>query len=89
MALCPYLPLFEQLTRIWVGYQNIEQDEMRRKRRLDLTSGGGIYNVVPIAITSLGKAYENGWLEWLNPYLTDRALTDQAWYDFTDLAPIA
>ena len=67
MALRPYLPLFEQLTGIWVGYQNVEQDEMRQKRRLDLASGGGIYDIVPIGITSLGEAYENGWLEWLDP----------------------
>ncbi|NJO17030.1 MAG: sugar ABC transporter substrate-binding protein [Thioploca sp.] len=87
MALRPYLPLFEQLTGIWVGYQNVEQDEMRQKRRLDLASGGGIYDVVPIGITSLGEAYENGWLEWLDPYLADPTLTDNAWYDFTDLSP--
>ena len=87
MALRPYLSLFEQLTGIWVGYQNVEQDEMRQKRRLDLESGGGIYDVVPIGITCLGEAYEKSWLEQLEPYLADPTLTDSTWYNFADISP--
>jgi len=86
-AVRPYLPVFEQLTGIRVGYQAVEQMEMRNKREMDLASGSAIYDIIPIGVTYLGEAYLNGWLEILDPYITDTMLTDANWYDFVDISP--
>lgn len=86
VALKPYLPVFKRLTGIEVGYITVEQSEMRKRREVDLTSKGGIYDVVPIGVTFLGQAYENSWLTPLKPYLDNRQLTDPNWYKFGDLS---
>ena len=85
-ALQPLLPAFEQLTGIKVGLVLIQQEEMRKKLRTDLSSGGGIYDVVPEGITDLGEAKQAGWLEPLEPYLADRRITDPAWFNYADFS---
>lgn len=86
-SLRPLLPAFEQLTGIQVGLILIQQEEMRKKLRTDLSSGGGIYDVVPEGITDLGEAYQAGWLEHLQPYLDDRSITDPVWFNYADFSP--
>ncbi|MCB1189902.1 MAG: sugar ABC transporter substrate-binding protein [Leptospiraceae bacterium] len=85
-ALGPFLPYFEQLTGMKVGYQNVEQMRMRKIIKLDLSSGSGIYDVIPVGVIFLGEAYQNKWLENLYPYLNDKVLTDSKWYDFEDIS---
>lgn len=85
-ALRPLLPAFEQLTGIKVGLILIQQEEMRKKLRTDLSSGGGIYDVVPEGITDLGEAKQAGWLEPLEPYLADRRITDPVWFNYPDFS---
>lgn len=85
-ALTPHLHLFEALTGIRVGYQTVEQHEMRDKRQLDLESRAGIYDVVPIGVTFLSQAYHNKWLTPLNSFLSNPLLTDADWYDFEDIS---
>lgn len=86
VALKPYLPVFESLTGIKVGYITVEQSEMRKRREVDLISKGGVYDVVPIGVTFLGQAYKNNWLTPLEPYLNNTQLTDPDWYKFDDLS---
>ena len=38
LALKPYVPIFEELTGISVGYEMIGESELRRKRQIDLAS---------------------------------------------------
>jgi multiple sugar transport system substrate-binding protein len=85
-SLQPLLPAFEQLTGIKVGLILIQQEDMRKKLRTDLTSGGGIYDVVPEGITDLGEAKQAGWLEPLEPYLANRSITDPAWFNYADFS---
>lgn len=85
-SLQPLLPAFEQLTGIQVGLILIQQEEMRKKLRTDLASGGGIYDVVPEGITDLGEAKQAGWLEPLEPYLANRTLTDPKWFNYADFS---
>lgn len=84
-ALEPLLPTFEALTGIRVGYLMAEETDMRTKRRIDLSSGAGVYDVVTIGVTYLGEAHAGGWLEDLSGYMEDPSLTDAAWYDVADI----
>jgi multiple sugar transport system substrate-binding protein len=86
-SLLPLLPAFEQLTGIQVGMVLIQQEEMRKRLRTDLSSGGGIYDVVPKGITDLGEAHFGRWLEPLQPYIDDTTLTDADWFNFADFSP--
>lgn len=86
-ALQTKLPYFEKLTGIKVGFHQVDQERMRDIRRIDLNTGAGIYDVVPIGISYLGEAYHNGWLEELQPYLENPTLTDTGWYDQADITP--
>ena len=86
LALKPHLPLFEKLTGIKVGYLTLEQKEMRKRRARDLTTGGGVYDVVPIGVTFLGQASQNQWLTPLHPFIEDPALTDKTWYNLEGIS---
>ena len=86
-SLQPLLPAFEQLTGMKVGLILIQQEEMRKKLRTDLSSHGGIYDIVPEGITDLGEAHHAGWLEDLGPYMKDSAITDPVWFNFADFSP--
>lgn len=85
MALKPYLPLFEKLTGITVGFHALEQSQMRRRRGKDLSKGLGLYDVLPMGVTFLGQAHKKQWLEPLTPYLNNPKLTDKNWYKLTDI----
>jgi len=76
MALKPYLPIFEKLTGISVGFHALEQSKMRHRRAIDLSKGLGLYDVIPMGVTFLGQAHANNYLEPLSSYLNDPLLTD-------------
>jgi len=86
-TLKPLLPSFEALTGIRVGYLMVEETDMRTQRRMDLSSRGGVYDVVSIGVTYLGEAHAGGWLEDLSSYMNDPSLTDPAWFNFEDIGP--
>lgn len=86
-SLAKHIPYFEALTGIKVGYHQLPQARMRAVRKIDLATGAGIYDVVPMGVAYLGQAHNNAWLEPLETYLQDTELTDLAWYDFGDLSP--
>lgn len=85
-ALKPYIPLFEQLTGISVGFHALEQSQMRARRHQDLSEGLGLYDVLPMGITFLGEAQSQGWIEPLQPYLDNPKITDKTWYQLDDIS---
>ncbi|MCB1159310.1 MAG: extracellular solute-binding protein, partial [Leptospiraceae bacterium] len=85
-ALKPILPIFEELTGMQIGYQNMEQMRMRKVIRIDLTARAGIYDILPVGVIFLGEAEQHGWLEDLYPYIHNPELTDFDWYDFKDIS---
>lgn len=87
MALKPYLPLFEELTGITVGFHALEQSKMRHRRNVDLEKGLGLYDVLPMGVTFLGQAHSKGYLTPLGSFLQDPQLTDQNWYKISDISP--
>lgn len=86
LALKPYIPLFEQLTGISVGFHALEQSQMRSRRHQDLSEGLGLYDVLPMGITFLGEAQNQGWIEPLQPYLDNPLITDKTWYQLEDIS---
>ena len=87
MALKPYLPVFEELTGIDVGFHALEQSKMRHRRSKDLEKGLGLYDVLPMGVTFLGQAHKNNYIEPLTPYLDNPKLTDKSWYKIDDISP--
>ncbi|MCQ8877682.1 extracellular solute-binding protein [Pseudoalteromonas shioyasakiensis] len=85
-ALKPYLPLFEELTGISVGFHALEQSKMRHRRTADLEKGLGLYDVLPMGVTFLGQAHAKGYLAPLTPYLENPTLTDLDWYKISDIS---
>jgi multiple sugar transport system substrate-binding protein len=87
MALKPYIPVFEKLTGISVGFHALEQSKMRHRRAIDLSKGLGLYDVIPMGVTFLGQAHANHYLEPLAGYLNNPQLTDLSWYKMDDISP--
>ena len=86
LALKPYIPLFEELTGISVGFHALEQSQMRVRRHQDLSMHTGLYDVLPMGITFLGEAQSRGWIDPLQPYIDNPKLTDKAWYQLEDIS---
>ncbi|KTF14773.1 extracellular solute-binding protein [Pseudoalteromonas sp. H105] len=87
MALKPYLPVFQKLTGISVGFHALEQSKMRHRRAIDLNKGLGLYDVIPMGVTFLGQAHANNYIEPLADYLNNPQLTDLNWYKMEDISP--
>lgn len=86
-SLQPLLPVFQALTGIEVGMILIQQEDMRKRLRTDLASGGGVFDVVPKGITDLGEPYHAGWILPLQPFIDNPALTDPDWFNLADFSP--
>jgi ABC-type glycerol-3-phosphate transport system substrate-binding protein len=68
-----------------VRYEKIPPGQIRQKAMLDLTSKTGTY-----ATTATDPMYyplyvSNKWVEPLDKYLSDAALTDAAWFKYDDI----
>lgn len=88
LAVQPLLPIFEELTGVHVGYQMLDETDMPTKCQIDLSSQGGVYDVIPIGVTYVGEAHANRWLVDLRPKIEDTILTDRQWYDLDDIGAI-
>lgn len=81
------VPQFQELTGINVRFEKVPPAQIRQKVVLDLTSGTGTY-ATHAADPMYYPLYEaNGWVEPLNTYLDDTALTDKAWFKPDDIVP--
>ena len=83
-SLRPLLPIFEQLTGIKVAYVILPEEEFFEKLLIDLSSGGGIFDVYMTSPMFEWRYQYAGWIEDLNTYWNNPELTDQAWYNRDD-----
>lgn len=85
-ALMEVIPEFEALTGIHVILDVHSQDAYQNKRLIDLSSGGGLYDVVMVdqAIVQYARA---GWIEDLEPYFENPAFVDAETHDFDGYIP--
>jgi ABC-type glycerol-3-phosphate transport system substrate-binding protein len=84
-SLITLTPEFQALTGIEVRYEKVPPGQIRQKAMLDLTSKTGTY-----ATTATDPMYyplyvSNKWVEPLDKYLSDPALTDPAWFKYEDI----
>jgi multiple sugar transport system substrate-binding protein len=81
------LPAFEAKTGIKVKYESLAETEYFQKLRLELSTKSGQYDVFMTGPMLEWEYSSAGWLEPLDPYLSDPAKTDQKAYNADDLFP--
>jgi len=81
------VPEFEALTGIDVDYQPYPEAEWNQKLIVDLQSTAAQFDVLLSDFMYLPQFAEAGFIENVDAYLNDPALTDGAWYDLEDLFP--
>jgi len=86
-ALRPYVPLFEKISGIKVAYDVLPVEEFWVKTAADLSGKTGFYDLVQTGTEFEWGWSEAGWIEDLNPYLQNTALTDADWYNYKDFYP--
>ncbi len=83
-SLRPLLQIFEQLTGIRVTYTILPEEEYFEKLFRDFSNGRGIFDVYMTSPVFEWRYQYAGWIEDLNPYYHNSALTDQRWYKRDD-----
>ncbi|PLC53247.1 hypothetical protein CR155_13260 [Pollutimonas nitritireducens] len=79
------VPQFEQLTGIKVRMEKVPPGQIRQKAMLDLSSGTGTYATHAADPMYYPLYVANKWVDPLDTYLNNPALTDPAWYDYNDI----
>jgi len=78
------VPEFERLTGIKVNVVMLSEDEMTRKRDIDMATGVGQYDTAFMG--DYVVVYEKrGWLVPLKEYFSEEGLIDMNWYDLGDV----
>ena len=85
-ALVPLLPDFTALTGITVTYEELSEQPAFEKLLADLSSRTGTYDAFMTSPLQNWQYASAGWVEPLDDYIADDALTDEA-YDVADFAP--
>jgi multiple sugar transport system substrate-binding protein len=80
-------PQFKALTGIDVRFEKIPPAQIRQKCVIDLTSKTGTYATHAADPMYYSLYAANKWVEPLDTYLKDMALTDDAWFKFDDIIP--
>ena len=78
-------PEFQMLTGIEVRYDKVPPGQIRQKAMLDLTSKTGTYATSATDPMYYPLYVSNKWVEPLDKYLNDPALTDPAWFKYDDI----
>jgi len=86
-SLKPLLPEFTALTGIEVTFEELAEQPGFEKLLADLSSGTGTYDAFMTSPLNNWQYATAGWLEPLDPFIADAALTDAAAYDIADFAP--
>jgi multiple sugar transport system substrate-binding protein len=84
-AIEPLLPDFEALTGMTVKFDTLSEDTYFQKAVTELSSGSGAHDVLMVGNQQVGQYMNSGWLEPMNDYFANPALTDLEWYDKDDL----
>lgn len=79
------VPQFEQLTGIKVRMEKVPPGQIRQKAMLDLSSGTGTYATHAADPMYYPLYVANKWVDPLDTYLNDAALTDSSWYNYKDI----
>lgn len=83
-SLRPLLPAFEELTGISVNLEVLAEQAANEKLLADLSSRAGTVDVFMASPLGNWQYATAGWIEPLDDYLADPALTDAAAYDVED-----
>jgi multiple sugar transport system substrate-binding protein len=83
-----FTPQFTALTGITVTYETIPPRENREKAVLDLGARTANYASHTADPMYLPLYVANKWIEPLDTYWNDPALTDKAWFDLGDVVPL-
>jgi multiple sugar transport system substrate-binding protein len=86
-ALKPLLPEFTELTGIEVTYEELAEQPGFEKLLADLSSQTGTYDLFMTSPLNNWQYATAGWLEPLDGYIENPALTDAAAYDVEDFVP--
>ena len=86
-ALKPLLPEFTAKTGIEVTYEVLAEQPGFEKLLADLSSSTGTYDVFMTSPLNNWQYATGGWLEPLDGFIKDKALTDAAAYDLNDFVP--
>lgn len=81
------IPQFTELTGITVNYELLGEDVSVPKIQQQLSAGSATPDV--FMVNGIGQAAASGWLEPLDAYLSNPALTDSDWYNVDDIFPAA
>lgn len=79
------VPQFEQLTGVKVRMEKVPPGQIRQKAMLDLSSRTATYATHAADPMYYPLYVANKWVDPLDGYLNDPALTDPAWYDYDDI----
>lgn len=79
------LPQFEALTGIRVRVEKVPPGQIRQKAMLDLSSKTATYATHAADPMYYPLYVANRWVEPLDRYLADPALTDAAWFNYNDI----
>lgn len=86
-SLTPLLPEFTELTGITVTFEELAEQPAFEKLLADLSSRTGTFDVFMTSPLNNWQYASAGWLEPLDGYIENPALTDAAAWDMADFAP--
>jgi ABC-type glycerol-3-phosphate transport system substrate-binding protein len=78
-------PTFEALTGVKVRFEKVPPGQIRQKAMLDLSSKTATYATSATDPMYYPLYVSNKWIDPLDRYLNDGALTDKAWFDNDDI----
>jgi ABC-type glycerol-3-phosphate transport system substrate-binding protein len=78
-------PEFQALTGVEVRYEKVPPGQIRQKAMLDLTSKTATYATSATDPMYYPIYVSNKWVEPLDKYLNDPALTDASWFKYEDI----
>ncbi len=87
-AIMGLLPEFTALTGIKVQVDVLPEEEFFQKLNTDLEKGRGSVDVFMTSPLYHWRYAQKGWIEGLNQYLDNPAITDRAWYGPADFFPV-
>jgi multiple sugar transport system substrate-binding protein len=79
------LPDFEALSGVKVNMEKIPPGQIRQKAVLDLSSKTGTYATHAADPMYYPLYVANGWIDPLEAYLGDSAMTDDSWFKYADI----
>ena len=78
-------PQFEALTGIKLRFEKVPPGQIRQKALLDLSSKTGTYATHAADPMYYPLYVSNKWVDPLDKYLNDPAMTDAAWFNYNDI----